>query len=150
MDYVIGVDVYLMLQVVEFVMFMGYCCVNGQVVMCNYIGIIFLVNCLVWVVWLIVDYFCCDICFEVLVDFLNVDGVVVLIYGIGCVVDSKSELMDIVCCIMLGFVVYLNFVVVLFIGFGCEMNQINEIMILCGLVEGKMLKVFIIQDQGGM
>lgn len=137
------VDSVVMVQVVlgQVVIFEGYVCVDGCVGMCNYIGVVLLVNCLVSVCKGIVCVF------EDVGVLFGIDGVVVIMYGSGCGM-SDGEGLVLLCCMLCGYVMYFNFVVVLVIGLGCEVNQV--VVLFDGIEIGCCVYGLIIQVEGGM
>lgn len=125
-DFGFGLDVCLVDYILEVqcVMFNGIVWFDGCVVMCNFIGILVLVNCLFIVIKNIVVWFMLE-CF---VLFFNVDGVVVFVQMSGCGMFLLLEYFDVLCCMLVGYVWYLNLVGVLIVGLGCECNQVVDLM----------------------
>jgi len=129
--------------------FMGIKRADGRVATRNYIGILSSVNCSATAARAIADHFSRQNHPEALAAFPNVDGVVALTHGGGCGMDSEGLGMQILERTLAGYATHPNFAGVLVVGLGCEANQINVWLAHSSLREGKMLKVFNIQDTGG-
>jgi len=129
--------------------FMGIKRADGRVATRNYIGILSSVNCSATAARAIADHFSRQNHPEALAAFPNVDGVVALTHGTGCGMDSEGLGMQILERTLAGYATHPNFAGVLVVGLGCEANQINVWLAHSSLREGKMLKVFNIQDTGG-
>jgi altronate hydrolase len=129
--------------------FMGIKRADGRVATRNYIGILSSVNCSATAARAIADHFSRPNHPEALAAYPNVDGVVALTHGTGCGMDSEGLGMQILERTLAGYATHPNFAGVLVVGLGCEANQINVWLAHSSLREGKMLKVFNIQDTGG-
>jgi altronate hydrolase len=129
--------------------FMGIKRADGRVATRNYIGILSSVNCSATAARAIADHFSRQNHPEALAAYPNVDGVVALTHGTGCGMDSEGLGMQILERTLAGYATHPNFAGVLVVGLGCEANQINVWLAHSSLREGKMLKVFNIQDTGG-
>jgi len=129
--------------------FMGIKRADGRVATRNYIGILSSVNCSATAARAIADHFSRQSHPDALAAFPNVDGVVALTHGTGCGMDNEGLGMQILERTLAGYATHANFAGVLVVGLGCEANQINVWLAHSSLREGKMLKVFNIQDTGG-
>jgi altronate hydrolase len=129
--------------------FMGIKRADGRVATRNYIGVLSSVNCSATAARAIADHFSRHNHPEALAAYPNVDGVVALTHGTGCGMDSEGLGMQILERTLAGYATHANFAGALVVGLGCEANQINVWLANSSLREGKMLKVFNIQDTGG-
>jgi altronate hydrolase len=129
--------------------FMGIKRADGRVATRNYIGILSSVNCSATAARAIADHFSRQNHADALAAYPNVDGVVALTHATGCGMDSEGLGMRILERTLAGYATHPNFAGVLVVGLGCEANQINVWLAHSSLREGKMLKVFNIQDTGG-
>lgn len=126
--------------------FMGFDRGHGGVGTRNYIGIIPSVNCSTTVSRYIADYFNRD---GGLDGFDNIDGVVALMHGSGCALNTKSEGYRLLIRTMQGYARHPNFGGILMIGLGCETNQIAPILEHYRMEEGDRLRTMTIQQHGG-
>ncbi len=104
--------------------FMGYHRSTGRVGTRNYIGILTTVNCSGTVARLVAE--------EVaksgdLAGFENVDGIVPIVHGTGCGMNSSGDGYDALFRTLSGYAQHPNFAGILMIGLGCEVMQVAEL-----------------------
>jgi altronate hydrolase len=126
--------------------FQGYRRANGKVGTRNYLGILTSVNCSATVARLIAR--------EVekrglLDDYPQIDGVIPLVHGHGCGMDSKGEGYDVLKRTMWGYAANPNMGAVLMVGLGCETFQIGRWKQAYNIAEGDTFRSLTIQDTGG-
>jgi altronate hydrolase len=126
--------------------FQGYRRANGKVGTRNYLGILTSVNCSATVARLIAR--------EVekrgmLDDFPEIDGIIPLVHGHGCGMDSKGEGYDVLKRTMWGYAANPNMGAVLMVGLGCETFQIGRWKQAYNIAEGDSFRSLTIQDSGG-
>jgi altronate hydrolase len=126
--------------------FQGYRRANGRVGTRNYLGILTSVNCSATVARLIAR--------EVekrgmLDDFPEIDGIIPLVHGHGCGMDSKGEGYDVLKRTMWGYAANPNMGAVLMVGLGCETFQIGRWKQAYNIAEGDSFRSLTIQDSGG-
>ena len=123
--------------------FQGFRRVNGASATRNYIGVISTVNCSATVAKKVADFFN-D---ETLSEYPNVDGVVALTHGWGCVTGTREGQLMVQRCVG-GFARHPNFAGVVLIGLGCEVLQMKLLTDRENLVVSDTLQTYIIQDAG--
>ena len=144
-DYAFGVDAKPTQYVDPPATFDGIVRADGRVATRNYIGILSTVNCSATVARGIADHYRG----AALAAFPNVDGVVALMHGSGCGMDTHGEGMQLLRRTLGGYARHVNFAGVLVVGLGCEANQISALFGAEHLEEGPLLRTFSIQDTGG-
>lgn len=126
--------------------FQGYVRANGKVGTRNYLAVMASVNCSATVVRKIAEHFNRS---DILSQYPNVDGIVPIVHGLGCGMNSAGEGMAILRRTMHGFAVHPNFAGLLLVGLGCEMNQVAPIVEELGGAGQANVRSVIIQDAGG-
>jgi altronate hydrolase len=126
--------------------FEGFRRANGRVGTRNYLGILTSVNCSATVARLIAR--------EVekrglLDDFPEVDGVIPLVHGHGCGMDSKGEGYEVLKRTQWGYAANPNMGAVLMVGLGCETFQIGRWKQAYNIAESDTFRSLTIQDSGG-
>ena len=126
--------------------FQGYRRPNGKVGTRNYLGILTSVNCSATVARLIAR--------EVekrglLDDYPEIDGVIPLVHGHGCGMDSKGEGYEVLKRTMWGYAANPNIGATLMVGLGCETFQIGRWKQAYNIAEGDTFRSLTIQDTGG-
>ncbi len=126
--------------------FQGFRRANGRVGTRNYLGILTSVNCSATVARIIAR--------EVersglLDDFSNVDGVIPLVHGHGCGMDSKGEGYEVLKRTQWGYAANPNMGAVLMVGLGCETFQIARWKQAYNIAESDTFRSLTIQDTGG-
>jgi len=126
--------------------FQGYRRANGKVGTRNYLGVLTSVNCSATVARLIAREVEKS---DILADYPNVDGVIPLVHGTGCGMDTKGEGYDILKRAQWGYAANPNMAGVLMVGLGCEAFQIAAWKNAYGMKESDLFRSFTIQDVGG-
>jgi altronate hydrolase len=126
--------------------FQGYARANGRVGTRNYLGILTSVNCSATVARIIAR--------EVdkrglLDDYPEIDGIIPLVHGHGCGMDSKGEGYEVLKRTMWGYAANPNMGAVLMVGLGCETFQIGRWKQAYNIAEGDTFRSLTIQDSGG-
>src|SRR5580692_7815363 len=126
--------------------FQGFRRANGRVGTRNYLGILTSVNCSATVARLIAR--------EVekrgiLDDYPEVDGVIPLVHGHGCGMDSKGEGYEVLKRTQWGYAANPNMGAVLMVGLGCETFQIGRWKQAYNIAESGTFRSLTIQDSGG-
>jgi altronate hydrolase len=126
--------------------FQGFRRANGRVGTRNYLGILPSVNCSATVARLIAR--------EVekrglLDDYPEVDGVIPLVHGHGCGMDSKGEGYEVLKRTQWGYAANPNMGAVLMVGLGCETFQIARWKQAYNIAESDTFRSLTIQDSGG-
>src|SRR6478609_8563958 len=126
--------------------FQGFRRANGRVGTRNYLGILTSVNCSATVARFIAR--------EVeksglLDDFPEVDGVIPLVHGHGCGMDSKGEGYEVLKRTQWGYAANPNMGAVLMVGLGCETFQIARWKQAYNIAESDTFRSLTIQDTGG-
>src|SRR5258706_12357522 len=126
--------------------FQGYARANGKFGTRNYLGLLASVNCSATVPRLIGR--------EVekrglLDDYPEVDGVIPLVHGHGCGMDSKGEGYEVLKRTQWGYAANPNMGAVLMVGLGCETSQIGRWKQASNIAEGDTFRSLTIQDSGG-
>ena len=104
--------------------FQGYVRQNGKIGTRNYIGIITSVNCSATVAKQIAREAERQ---NLLEEHPNVDGIVPIVHGAGCCVNTEDESFNMLQRTVWGHVGHPNFAAVLLLGLGCETNQISSL-----------------------
>lgn len=126
--------------------FQGFRRANGKVGTRNYLAILTSVNCSASVARFIAR--------EVersglLADYPQIDGVIPLVHGTGCAMDTKGEGYDVLKRTQWGYASNPNMAGVLMVGLGCEVFQIGRWKELYGIEESETFRTMTIQDTGG-
>jgi len=134
------------LPVEEQATFQGFRRSNGKVGTRNYLAILTSVNCSASVARFIAR--------EVersglLSEYPNIDGVIPLVHGTGCAMDTKGEGYEILKRTQWGYASNPNMAGVLMVGLGCEVFQIGRWKELYGIEESATFRTMTIQDTGG-
>ncbi|MCU0906516.1 MAG: altronate dehydratase family protein [Rhodobacteraceae bacterium] len=85
----------------------------------------------------------------VLADYPNIDGVISLVHGTGCGVDTKGAAYEILRRTQWGYAMNPNVGGVLMVGLGCEAFQIPRWMKSYGITEDTTFRTLTIQEVGG-
>jgi altronate hydrolase len=126
--------------------FMGYRRPNGKVGTRNYIATLTSVNCSASVARFIAEEINRS---GVLRDYPNVDGVISLVHGTGCGIDTKGPAYDLLKRTQWGFATNPNVGGVLMVGLGCEAFQIPRWMQSYNIEESATFRAMTIQETGG-
>ncbi|NIX77280.1 UxaA family hydrolase [Microvirga terricola] len=126
--------------------FEGYRRANGRVGTRNYLAILTSVNCSASVARFIAKEIERS---GILADYPHVDGVIPLVHGTGCAMDTKGEGYDILKRTQWGYAANPNMAGVLMVGLGCEAFQIGRWKELYNLEESDTFRSMTIQDIGG-
>jgi altronate hydrolase len=126
--------------------FMGYRRPDGRVGTRNYVGILTSVNCSASVATFIAEELNRS---GVLADYPNIDGVIPLVHGTGCGLDSEGEALDLLQRTTFGYATNPNMGATIMVGLGCEGFQIARYKEAYGLKESETFRSFTIQDSGG-
>lgn len=126
--------------------FQGFRRANGKVGTRNYVAVLTSVNCSATAARHIAG--------EVeksgaLADYPEVDGVISLMHGTGCAIDSRGEAYDVLARTQLGYATNPNVGGVLMLGLGCEAFQIPRWKETYGLVDNDTFRTLTIQEVGG-
>ncbi len=125
--------------------FMGIVRPDGRVATRNFIGILSSVNCSSTAIKKIAEHFTP----ERLAPYPNVDGVVAFAQTSGCGMSSPSYHFDVLRRTIAGYARHPNLAAALIVGLGCERNQVAGLVESQGLVPGRNLRSFVMQDTGG-
>jgi altronate hydrolase len=126
--------------------FEGYRRANGKVGTRNYIAVLTSVNCSATAARHIVHEVEKS---GVLKDYPNVDGVISLVHGTGCAIDTKGEAYDLLKRTQWGYATNPNVGGVLMVGLGCEAFQIPRWKETYGIAESETFRTLTIQEVGG-
>lgn len=126
--------------------FQGFVRANGKVGTRNYLAVMASVNCSATVVRKIAEHINRS---GILAQYPHIDGIVPIVHGLGCGMNSSGEGMAILRRTMHGFAVHPNFAGLLLVGLGCEMNQVAPIVEELGGAGQANVRSVIIQDAGG-
>jgi altronate hydrolase len=126
--------------------FQGYRRANGKFGTRNYLGILTSVNCSATVARLIAREIDKS---GLLDDYPEIDGIIPLVHGHGCGMDSKGEGYDVLKRTMWGYAANPNMGAVLMVGLGCETFQIGRWKQAYNIAEGDSFRSLTIQDAGG-
>jgi altronate hydrolase len=126
--------------------FQGFRRASGRAGTRNYIGVITSVNCSATVARFIAE--------EVnrsgmLKDYPTVDGVIALVHGTGCGIDSDGEAFEVLKRTTWGYASNPNMAGVLVVGLGCEGFQISRMKEAYNIKESDTFRTFTIQESGG-
>lgn len=135
-----------MLPVEEQATFRGYRRANGKVGTRNYIGILTSVNCSASVARFIAREAERS---GLLDDYPHIDGIIPLVHGTGCAMDTKGEGYEILKRTQWGYASNPNMGGVLMVGLGCEVFQIGRWKELYGIEESDTFRTMTIQEVGG-
>ena len=124
--------------------FDGFRRADGRGATRNYLAVVTSVNCSAHVARRIAR-----LAEDRLHDFPNVDGVVPIVHGSGCALDSRGEAIDVLRRTLAGYARHANFAGVLMLGLGCETNQLPDLLAAEDLRESDMLAATTIQGEGG-
>ena len=145
-DYEFGVDARDPAPVASPATFQGYRRANGKAGTRNYLGILTSVNCSATVARLIVR----EVEKRGLLDaYPHVDGVIPLVHGHGCGMDSKGEGYEVLKRTQWGYAANPNMGAVLVVGLGCETFQIARWKQAYNIAEGDTFRSLTIQEVGG-
>jgi altronate hydrolase len=126
--------------------FKGFRRANGRVGTRNYIGILTSVNCSATVARFIAQ----EAVKRGLLDaYPNIDGIIPLVHGHGCGMDSKGEGYDVLKRTQWGYAANPNMGAVLMVGLGCETFQIARWKQAYNIAESDTFRSLTIQDSGG-
>jgi altronate hydrolase len=126
--------------------FQGYRRANGKFGTRNYLGILTSVNCSATVARLIAREIDKS---GLLDDYPEIDGIIPLVHGHGCGMDSKGEGYDVLKRTMWGYAANPNMGAVLMVGLGCETFQIGRWKQAYNIAESDSFRSLTIQDSGG-
>ncbi len=126
--------------------FMGYARADGRVGTRNYLGILTSVNCSGSVARFIAEAAERS---GLLDAYPNVDGVVPLVHGTGCGMDSENEGYRALFRTLAGYAGHPNFGGILLIGLGCEVMQIPDLIGKARMREDGNFRYMTIQQTGG-
>ncbi|TPI41451.1 altronate dehydratase [Mesorhizobium sp. B3-1-6] len=126
--------------------FMGYRRPNGKVGTRNYIATLTSVNCSASVARFIAEEVNRS---GILHDYPNVDGIISLVHGTGCGIDTKGPAYDLLKRTQWGFATNPNVGGVLMVGLGCEAFQIPRWMQSYDIEESATFRTMTIQETGG-
>ena len=126
--------------------FEGFHRPNGKVGTRNYIGIMTSVNCSASVA----RFMAREVERSGILDqFPHVDGVIPLVHGTGCAMDTEGLGYDVLKRTQWGYASNPNMGGVVMVGLGCESFQIKRWMDAYGMAETDTFRTFTIQEQGG-
>ncbi|MBZ9758270.1 altronate dehydratase family protein [Mesorhizobium sp. ESP6-5] len=126
--------------------FMGYRRPNGKVGTRNYVAVLTSVNCSASVARFIVEEVNRS---GILRDHPNIDGIISLVHGTGCGIDTKGPAYDLLKRTQWGFATNPNVGGVLMVGLGCEAFQIPRWMQSYNIEESTTFRTMTIQETGG-
>lgn len=126
--------------------FQGFRRANGRFGTRNYLGILTSVNCSATVARLIAREVEKS---GILDDYPEVDGVIPLVHGHGCGMDSKGEGYEVLKRTQWGYAANPNMGAVLMVGLGCETFQIARWKQAYNIAESDTFRSLTIQDSGG-
>lgn len=126
--------------------FQGFRRANGKFGTRNYIAILTSVNCSATAARFIAKEVERS---GILDDYPNIDGVIPLVHGTGCAMDTKGEGYEVLKRTQWGYAANPNMAAVLMVGLGCEAFQIGKWKEAYGIVESDAFRSLVIQDMGG-
>lgn len=135
-----------LLPVAQRATFQGYRRADGRAGTRNYIGILTSVNCSASVARFIAEEIERS---GILRDYPNIDGVIPLVHGSGCAMDSSGEGYEALKRTQWGYATNPNMGGVLMVGLGCEVFQIGRWKNAYNLEESATFRSMTIQDSGG-
>lgn len=130
----------------ERAIFMGYERPSGKIGTRNFIAVLTSVNCSASVARFIVEEVNRS---GILRDYPNVDGIISLVHGTGCGIDTKGPAYDLLKRTQWGFATNPNVGGVLMVGLGCEAFQIPRWMQSYNIEESTTFRTMTIQETGG-
>ncbi|TBW39454.1 altronate dehydratase [Siculibacillus lacustris] len=147
-DYLSGIDARPedVLPLGERATFEGFRRADGSVGTRNYVGILTSVNCSATVARFIAAELQRS---GVLDDHPGIDGIIPLIHGGGCAMDTKGEGYDVLKRTQWGYATNPNMGGVVMVGLGCEAFQIDHWKDAYGVSESERFRTLTIQDVGG-
>lgn len=128
------------------VTFAGFRRADGRVGTRNYVGILSSVNCSATAARFMAEEIVRS---GVLADFPNIDGVVPLVHGTGCAMDTEGEGFEVLKRTQWGYAANPNMAAVIMVGLGCEAFQIDRWKQAYGIVESDRFRSLTIQQTGG-
>lgn len=126
--------------------FQGFRRANGKFGTRNYVAIMTSVNCSATAARFIAKEVERS---GILDQFPNVDGVIPLVHGTGCAMDTHGEGYEVLKRTQWGYAANPNMAAVLMVGLGCEAFQIGRWKEAYGIVESDAFRSMVIQDMGG-
>ena len=125
--------------------FQGFLRANGKVGTRNYIATLTSVNCSASVAKFIAQEIENS---GILRDYPNIDGVIALVHGTGCGIDTKGQAYDVLKRTQWGYATNPNIGGVLMVGLGCEAFQIPRWMKSYNIQESTIFRSLTIQEVG--
>ncbi|MEO3998840.1 altronate dehydratase family protein [Mesorhizobium sp. CAU 1732] len=126
--------------------FQGYKRASGKFGTRNYIAVLTSVNCSATAARFIAGEINRS---GMLDDYPNIDGVISLVHGTGCAIDTRGEAYDLLKRTQWGYATNPNIGGVLMVGLGCEAFQIPRWMQSYGVTEQTTFRTLTIQEVGG-
>ncbi len=126
--------------------FEGFRRPDGKVGTRNYVGILSSVNCSATAARFMAEEIVRS---SVLAAFPNIDGVVPLVHGTGCAMDTEGEGFEVLKRTQWGYAANPNMAAVIMVGLGCEAFQIDRWKQAYGIVESERFRSLTIQQTGG-
>lgn len=126
--------------------FEGFRRADGKVGTRNYVGILSSVNCSATAARFMAEEIARS---GMLADFPNIDGVVPLVHGTGCAMDTEGEGFEVLKRTQWGYAANPNMAAVIMVGLGCEAFQIDRWKQAYGIVESERFRSLTIQQTGG-
>ncbi len=126
--------------------FEGFRRADGKVGTRNYLGILSSVNCSATAARFMAEEIVRS---GVLAEFPNIDGVVPLVHGTGCAMDTEGEGFEVLKRTQWGYAANPNMAAVIMVGLGCEAFQIDRWKQAYGIVESDRFRSLTIQQTGG-
>ena len=126
--------------------FDGYHRADGKVGTRNYLGVLTSVNCSGTVAKLVAEAAERD---PFLQSLHNIDGIVPIVHGTGCGMDSKGEGYDTLFRTLAGYAQHPNFGGILLIGLGCEVMQVPALIGKGRMRQDNNFRYMTIQQEGG-
>lgn len=126
--------------------FQGFQRADGRYGTRNYIAVLTSVNCSASASRFIADEINRS---GVLDDYPNIDGIISLVHGTGCGLDTHGEAYELLRRTQWGFATNPNIGGVLMVGLGCEAFQIPRWMQSYGITENETFRTLTIQEVGG-
>ncbi|WP_428032481.1 UxaA family hydrolase [Ancylobacter sp.] len=126
--------------------FEGFRRADGKVGTRNYVGILSSVNCSATAARFMAEELVRS---GALAAFPNIDGIVPLVHGTGCAMDTEGEGFELLKRTQWGYAANPNMAAVIMVGLGCEAFQIDRWKQEYGIVEGERFRSLTIQQTGG-
>jgi altronate hydrolase len=126
--------------------FMGYRRASGRSGTRNYIGVLTSVNCSATVARFMAQEIERS---GILADYPGIDGVIPLVHGGGCALDTDGEGYEVLKRTQWGYAANPNIGGVVMVGLGCEGFQIGRWMEAYGISESETFRKLTIQEVGG-